>query len=148
MVTGLLQLSSQICQFLGVGSVVTGHVLHQRHQLFHGGMLASTGAAGAGTGAAMLVAVLMMVVLVAVIMGVGVTMLMQMLMGMGMAVGMLMLVGMFVGMGHTVMGVLMGMLVGMGMGVIAAGAMVMFDMHMVCSFAFFLYYIDFIPICQ
>ena len=38
MATGFVQLHRQIGQLPGMGSVMTDHVLHQRHQLFHGSM--------------------------------------------------------------------------------------------------------------
>ena len=39
MATGLVQLERQICQFSGMGSVVSNHIFHQSHQLVHGGMV-------------------------------------------------------------------------------------------------------------
>ena len=36
MAPGFIQLHSQICQFLGMGCVMSGHVLHQRQQFLRG----------------------------------------------------------------------------------------------------------------
>ena len=36
--SGFVQLHSQIRQFLGMGSIVTHHILHQSHQFVHGRM--------------------------------------------------------------------------------------------------------------
>ena len=38
MASGLIQLHSQVSQFLGMGSIVTNHILHQRNQFFHRGV--------------------------------------------------------------------------------------------------------------
>ena len=70
--SGFIQLHSQISQLLGMGSVVIYHILHQRHQLLHGGVLALAGAAVAMTLAA-----------VAVVMGVTLAVKMLVVMGMG-----------------------------------------------------------------
>ena len=60
-ISGDLQLASQLCQFLCVGGIMTNHILHQRNQFFHRCM-----------GMVM-----------------GMTMLMQMLVAVGMGIGML-----------------------------------------------------------
>ena len=125
-VAGLLQLDSQIRQFLGMGGIVTGHILHQRHQFFHGGMLAATSAAGA---------------LTAAVVGMGMlrTLGVEVVVVMGMLVGMLMGMGMLMAVGHTVMGVLVGM--GMGMLVVMivmmTADMIVMQMHKYRSFSFF-----------
>ena len=61
---GLLQAACQFSQFLGVGSVVAHHVLHQSHQFFHGGMLAVTAAAAAALTAVVVVMVVMAMVMI------------------------------------------------------------------------------------
>ena len=70
--THILQLGSQISQFLGVGGVVAHHVLHQSHQLFHGAVLAGSAAAAAAAFAAVvmvvMVVIMVMVMLVVMIM--------------------------------------------------------------------------------
>ena len=129
MVAGLIQLNRQICQLLGMGGIVTGHILHQRHQLFHGGMLTLRSTACAAAGTVMAVAMVVIVVM-------GMAMVMQMRMVMGMLVGMFVRMGMLVGMGDTVMGVLVGMFMGMLMGM--AAHMVVMDMHIDSSLGFFL----------
>ena len=86
----LLQLGSQISQFLGMGSVVANHILHQSHQLFHGGMLTLGSAALAGTGAAMIVIMVMIVVVMMVVIVI------VMMVAMLMIVVMVMMVVMFV----------------------------------------------------
>ena len=130
---GLLQLHCQIRQFLGMGGIVAHHVLHQSHQLFHGGMLALL-AAGAA--------------LVAALVGMGVlgAMVMEMIMGVGMRMIVGMGMGMLVGVSNTVVGVLMGMgmLVVMGM----TADMIVMQMHGWFSFAFFLYYSPRQALCQ
>ena len=103
--TSLIQLYSQISQFLGMGSIVANHVLHQRQELVHRG-----------------VAVMMLV-----------TMLMQMIVVVGMLVRMSVLMMMLVGMGMTVVGVLMGMCVGMLMAVFATADMIVIDVHSIFS---------------
>ena len=65
----LLQLNGQIGQFSGVGSVVADHVVHQSHQLIHGGVLA-VGAAAVAVAAAIVVVVVVMM-RVTVVVGVG-----------------------------------------------------------------------------
>ena len=104
---GLLQLHSQISQFLGMGGVVTDHVLHQSHQFFQGRVLTGGAAAAAATGAAMgmLVVVMVMVMIVMMV----VIMVMEMIVGMGMFMVMGMGMNMLVRMGMTVMSMLMGM---------------------------------------
>lgn len=75
MVADFLQLICQIGQLLGVGGVVTDHVFHQRHQLFHGGVLTLGGAAVAVTAAVVIVGmVVVMMVMMIVRMLVGVIM--------------------------------------------------------------------------
>ena len=126
MTAGLLQLTGQLSQFPGMGSIVIGHVLHQCYQLFHGGVVAMA--------AAFALAAAVMAMVVGMIMGMVVTMQMVMLMGMLM----IMIVGVGVGMavGHAVMGMLMGMgvLVAVGM---AAGHHIVMDVHRIRSFCFF-----------
>ena len=126
MVTGLIQLGGQICQFLGMGSIVSRHILHQRYQFLHGSMRALRTAAGA-------------VVVTFVGMSMGSSLGMEMIMLMGM--GMVMLVGMRmgVGMGNTVVGMLMGM--GMLVVVAVAADMIVMLMHSYILLAFFFYYI-------
>ena len=131
MVAGLFQLNSQISQFLSVGSIVVCHILHQRHQLFHGSVLAPTGATCAAAAAIMAVRM-------------GRAMIMEMLMVVGMAVFMGVLVGVGMGMGNAVVGMLMGMLVLVGM---ATGNMIVMDMHK-GFLRFFFYYIGFPEVCQ
>ena len=113
---GLFQLSGQVGQLLGVGSIVVHHILHQRHQLFHRGMLAAARAATAIATAAVVV-VMVVASLVEMVMGV------RMLVVVGVCVGMLM------GMGNTVVGVLVGMGVIMFMVVAAAGDVIVMNMH-------------------
>ena len=108
----LIQLCCQVCQLLGVGGVVTDHVVHQRQQLLHGSVLAGGFAAVAVTAA---------VVAVGVLVTVGVEMLVVMGMGLVVAVG----VRMLRGVGMTVVGVGMGML----MVVTAAAAVIVMNMH-------------------
>ena len=74
--TGVLYLVGQLLQLVGVGGVVTGHVLHQRQQLLHRFALA------------------MLVVMMLVLMGVGVLM----RMGVGLAIGVGVLMAVDVGM--------------------------------------------------
>ncbi len=66
-VSGDLKLLGKLGQLVGVGGVVADHVLHQRHQLLHGGVLALAGA-GAAVRMAVLVLMVVMVVLMAVVM--------------------------------------------------------------------------------
>ena len=106
-----IQLVSQICQFLGMGSIVTGHILHQCQQLIHGSV-------------AMM---MLMAMLMQVIMGVRMFMRMGMLMRMFMRMGMLMM--MCMGMGMTIVGMFVGMLVLMGMAMV----MVLMEMMIVHS---------------
>ena len=110
----LFQLDGQIGQFPGVGGVVTDHVLHQRQQLLHGGVLA-----GGST------AVAVMAAFVAVI--VGMTLAMQMVVGVGMVVVMFVAVGMLMGVSNTVVGVLVS--VGMFMVVAVAADVIVMNMH-------------------
>ena len=131
----LLQLGGQIGQFLGMGSIVTHHVLHQGHQLFHGGVLALALAAAAAAAAAVGVGVFM-------------AMLVQMVMVMGMFVIVRMLMGMLMGMGDTVVGVFMGVGMLVVMVVTAAENMIVMDVHGRVSFAFFLYYTGGRGFCQ
>ena len=60
------QLLGQVGQFLGVGSVMANHILHQRLQLIQRGVLAHGSAALAGAGA--FVIVMMMIVMIVVVM--------------------------------------------------------------------------------
>ena len=90
MAASLIQLVSQICQFLGMGSIVTGHILHQCQQLIHGS-----------------VAMMMLM-----------AMLMQVIMGVRMFMRMGMLMMMCMGMGMTIVGMFVGMLVLMGMAMV------------------------------
>ena len=62
--TCLIQLGCQIGQLLGVGCVVAHHVLHQSHQLLHGGVVAMAAAALT----AVVVAMTVVVVMVAMVM--------------------------------------------------------------------------------
>ena len=126
MAAGLLQLHCQIRQFLGVGSVVAHHVFHQSQQLLHGRMLAGGMAVAAVTLAVM-----------AVVMGMALAVEMVVVMGMDMVMGML--VGMLMGVGMTVMGMLMGMGMAVLM-VMSAAKMIVVNMHMHRSFAFFYHY--------
>ena len=103
----LLQLDGQVSQFLGMGSIVAHHVLHQSHQFLHGGMLAGGTAAAAATGTAMGVFVVMMIMVMIVMMVV--TVVVKMLVGVGMFMVMGMSMNMLVRMGMTVMSMLMGM---------------------------------------
>ena len=103
----MFQLYSQISQFLGMSGIVTDHILHQRHQFFHGGVLAGSTAAAAAAFAA--VGVLMMVMPVVMIVMMMVVMVMQMLMAVGMLMVMGVGVNMLVGMGMTIVCMLMGM---------------------------------------
>ena len=81
-------------------------------------------------------------------MGVFLAMVMQMLVvvGMGMVMGMGM--AMRMGVGNAVMGMLVGMLMSMLVGVGTAGDMIVMNMHVRFSFAFFLYYSRNRSICQ
>ena len=94
----LLQLCGQVSQFLGMGGIVTDHVLHQSHQFFHGSVLAGSAAVAAAAFAAMAVVMVMVVIVV-----------MEMIVGVGMFMVMGMSMNMFVRMGMTVMSMLMGM---------------------------------------
>ena len=76
MAASFIQLVSQFCQFLCMGSIMTGHIFHQCQQFVHGS-----------------VAVMMLVAV-----------LMQMIMGMRMFMRMGMLMVVCMGMGMTVMG--------------------------------------------
>ena len=120
MVTGFVQLCGQICQFLGMGSIVTCHILHQCLQFVHRGMLALGSAIMAVTAAVMAVGMLC---------AFG----MEMLVVVGMNMVMLMGMGMGVAVGNAVVGVLvgMGMLVVMDM---TAGYMVVMNVHIFDSF--------------
>lgn len=145
----LLQLLGQSGQFVGMGGIVVCHILHQRHQLLHGGVLV-VAAATAVTAALVVVAVLMAVAVV-VAMLVAVTIAMAVVMGMTLTVQMIVLVGMLMvmrmgmlvgmGMGHTVMGMLMGVGVVMFVGMGAMAQMIVMQMHSHRSFAFFFHYI-------
>ena len=135
---GLFQLNCQICQFLGVGGVVTDHILHQCQQFFQGRML--MGSATLTTMAALVIVVMMialMIVMMTALMGVGVcvALAVQMVVGVGMLVVMLMAMCMGMGMGDTVMGVLMG--VGMLVVVAMTTDMIVVDMHRKSSLHFF-----------
>src|SRR5699024_12776020 len=74
LVAGLLELLGKSRQLVCVGGVVVHHILHQRHELLLGGVLAAAGAGLAALGGAVVVVV---------------GMLMVVLMGMGMLVGMI-----------------------------------------------------------
>ena len=106
MTAGLLQLHCQVSQLLGMGSVVTHHIFHQRNQFVHRRM-----------GVIMFVTVLMQVI-VAV----------RMLMGVGM------FVVMFMSVSVTVVGVLVRMCVGVLVVMFATGDMVVIDVHGIISF--------------
>ena len=127
--SGLFQLHSQIGQFSCMGGIVADHVLHQRQQLFHGGVLTAAGTAVAA--AAAVVAVVM-----------GVTLTVEVVVGMGMIMVMLMLMAvcMLVGVGDTVMGMLMG--VGMFVIVAMTANMIVMKMHNKSSLRFSFYYTD------
>jgi len=129
---GLLQLDGQIGQFLGVGGIVAYHILHQSQQLFHGGVLAVRGAAGA----------IVVAVVVMMFMGVGMTVVMEVFVIVGML--MIVLVSMIVGMGvgNTVMGMFMGVGMGMLVAVIAGADMVVMQMHRWVSFRNFFFIIQ------
>ena len=86
------QLVGQIGQFLGMGSIVAGHVLHQRQELIQRRM---------GMFMFMLMVMMMVMMLMAVFM--------EMIMGMRMLVAMGVCMGMLMGMGMAVVGMLMGM---------------------------------------
>ena len=119
----LLQLNRQIGQLLGVGGIVTHHILHQRGQFLHRRVLA--GGVAMGTAAATVMAVVMVMTL-------AVEMVMLMGVGMVVAVGMTMLVGMSLP--------IVGMLVRMGMAVlmvVSAAKLIVMNMHLHRSFAFF-----------
>ena len=66
-IADLLQLAGQICQFLCMGGIVACHVFHQRHQLFHGRVLAGSSAALADAGASLLMIVVMVVMFMVMI---------------------------------------------------------------------------------
>ena len=110
----LVQLNCQVCQLLGMGSIMTYHILHKCHQLFHGGVLTTTAAAAVAT-------------FVAVVVGVTIVVEVVVLVGMRMAVFMGM--AMLVGMGNTVMGVFMGVAMFVAVAVIAASYMIVMHMH-------------------
>ena len=99
MVTCLIQLFCQICQFVGMGSVMALHVGDQRDQLLHGCMAVLVGAA----------------------------LLMQMLMRMGMLVVMGVTVSMAVNVLYTIMGMSMGVLMGVLVAVHPLG--IVFEVH-------------------
>ena len=119
MIAGLLQLGGKLRQLLGVGGVVAHHVLHEGHQLLHGGVLAVGFAA-----AAVLIAVVAVGVLALVGMGMG--MHRAIVVGVGMLVGMGMDVGALMGVG---VGVNRAVSMGMGMLVGTAGDMIVIQMH-------------------
>ena len=119
-VARLVQLDGEVSQLLGMGGVVADHVLHQRHQLLHGRMLA-----GAGAGRTVLAASVGVGMLRAV--GVEVGLIVRVLVVVGVRMGMLM------GVGNAVMGMLVGMGVRM---VMAAGHVFGIDMHRIASFIF------------
>ena len=118
---GLVQLGSQVRQFLSVGGVVVGHIEHQSGQLLHGGMLA-LGCAAAAAAAAL------------VAMVVGMTLAVEMIVGMGMGVTVFVGMGMLVGVRHAIVGMLVGM--GMFVAVRATGNVVMVDMHILSPCVF------------
>ena len=134
----MLQLDGQIGQFLGMGGIVAGHVLHQRQQLVHGGVLA-VAVAAAATAAVAVMAVLMIVAagtLVGVVMVCAV--IVEMIVGVGMGMVMGMSVGVLMGMGMTVMGMLVRMSVLVVMLVAMTADMIVMDMHGKISFCHFL----------
>ena len=142
-VAGFSQLLGQLSQLVGVGGVVIDHVLHQRSQLFHGGVLLVAVALAlvvvivAVTAAFVTVVMVMAMTLAFVTVVMGAVFTMQMVMGVGMLMIVAMLMSVFMGVGHTVVGVLMGMGMLMVMVVMAAGNMIVMNMHSNFSFAFF-----------
>ena len=93
-------------------------------------------------------AMVVVVVTVVMVMSVLDAQSMQLLMGVGMGMLMRMFMGMLVGMGSAVgMGVLVGMVMGVVMSMTTQG-MVMVEMHIQISFAFFLYYTHPEAVCQ
>ena len=98
-ISGFVQLVSQLCQFLGMGGIMADHILHQCHQFFHRGM-----------GVVMCVTVLM-----------------QMIVVMGVLVRMGMFVLVLVGVSMTVMGMLVGMGMGMLVVMVATGDMIVIN---------------------
>ena len=133
---GFLQLDCQIGQLLGMGGIVGDHILHESHQLIHGGVLAATTAAAAAAGT-----------VVVVVMVMGMVMTVQMVVLVGMCVIMLVGMDMVVGMGNTVVGMLMSMMVLVRMVVAAAAAIMIMVMMLVFvhrkhSLSFFFYYIE------
>ena len=70
MIAGLIQLGCQIRQFLGMGSIVAHHILHQGGQFLHGGVLVAVAAAAVALVAmvmAMLVVMLVMMAMTVVV---------------------------------------------------------------------------------
>ena len=94
------------------------------------------------TGAAVAVAAAVMTVVM------GMTFPVEVIVVMGMRMAVSMLMAMLMRMGNAVMGMLVGMAMGMAVVVIAAGNMVMMNMHKNRSFRVFLYYIRFGAGCQ
>ena len=119
----LLQLLSQSSQLSGVTGIVANHILHQRNQFFHGGVLVVR--AAAGTTAAAIMVMMMVIVVVAVVMIMAVVMVV-MVMVMIMAVVMVVMV--------MVMIVAVIMIVMM--------VMIVVVMHREHSFSFFFYYTE------
>lgn len=107
MIASLFQLLGQICQLIGMGGIVAGHILHQCSQLLHRGMFAL------GSAAATLV-----VTVVAV--GVFAALCVEVVVGVGMLVAVFVGVTVAVGVCYAVVGMFMGMLMSMLMGVFMA----------------------------
>ena len=147
----LLQLLSQGGQLVGMGGSVVCHILHQCHQLLHGGVLVVAAAAAVTAALVAMVVAVLMAMAVVVTMLVAVTLAMAVVMGMTLTVQVIVLVGMLMvmlvsmlvgmGMGHTVMGMLVSVGVVMFVCMGAMAQMIVMQMHSHRSFAFFFHYI-------
>ena len=120
----LLQLLSQGSQLSGVAGIVANHILHQRNQFFHGGVLVVR--AAAGTTAAAIMVMMMVIVVVAVVMIMAVVMVVMV---------MVMIVA-------VIMIVMMVMVMIVAVIMIVMMVMIVVVMHREHSFSFFFYYTE------
>ena len=143
-ITNFCQLLRQLSQLVGVGGVVTHHVLHQGSQLLHGAVVVAMALVVMSVFMAMTAALVVVVMVVAVTAAtvaviVCMALTVEVIVGMGMLVIMAVLMGMLMGVGDAIVGMLVGMRMLVVVVVRTANVVVM-NMHSFCSFTFFLYY--------